>query len=114
VLYEVAEHGPELYHSGGRTYLLSGQDGHVTPAANGRASAGSASGAPLIVNITNTQGDKVQATAQESRGPGGARQLDIMIESIKQSIANDINRGQGAVPAALGNRYSLNKGQNLG
>lgn len=115
-MYEVAERGPELYQSGGRTYLLSGKDGYVTPAAGGSAgapTASAASGGGLVVNITNTQGDKVQASAQQSRSPGGGPQLDVIIESIKKSIASDISRGQGAVPAAIGARYGLNKGQAL-
>ncbi|MGE7136223.1 phage tail tape measure protein [Luteibacter sp. NPDC031894] len=114
-LYEVAERGPELYHSGGRTYLLSGQDGHVTPAGSGSAGgAGVAAGGGLVVNVINNQGDKVQATARESKGPGGGRQLDILIDSIEQKIAGNVARGQGPMSAALGSRYGLNKGQNLG
>jgi lambda family phage tail tape measure protein len=116
-MYEVAERGPELYQSGGRTYLLSGKDGYVTPASGGSSTpaftATAAAGGGIVINVTNTAGEKVQATAQQSRGAGGKTQIDVMIESIKQSIASDISRGQGAVPAAIGARYGLNKGQVL-
>ncbi|URL59625.1 phage tail tape measure protein [Luteibacter flocculans] len=112
-LYEVAEHGPELYQSGGRSYLLSGKDGYVTPAGSSRGATSAGAGGGLIVNITNTQGDKVQATAKESKGPGGARQLDIMIDAVEAKIAGNVSRGQGPLSSALSSRYSLNKGQNI-
>jgi hypothetical protein len=118
-MYEVAEGGrPELYESGGRIYLLSGRDGVVTPATRGGGAASSAAvssgGGGLVVNIINNQGDKVQATATESKGPGGGRQLDILIDSIEQKIAGNVARGQGPMSSALSSRYGLNKGQNLG
>ncbi len=117
-MYEVAERGPELYQSGGRTYLLSGQDGYVTPAGGGgggvaAASSPSAAGG-LVVNIINSQGDKVQASAKESKSAGGGRQLDVFIDSIEQKIAGNVARGQGPMSSALSSRYGLNKGQNLG
>lgn len=115
-MYEVAERGPEIYQSGGRTYLLSGQDGYVSPAGAGGGArvASAAPGGGLVVNIINNQGDKVQASATESKGPGGGRQLDILIDSIEQKIAGNVARGQGPMSSALSSRYGLNKGQNLG
>lgn len=46
-IYEVAENGrPELYQSGGRTYLLSGSDGHVIPASSGTGARANTAGSP--------------------------------------------------------------------
>jgi lambda family phage tail tape measure protein len=113
-LYEVVEHGPELYQSGGRTYLLSGKDGYVTPASSGgRMTASGGSGGLAAVNIYNTQGDKVSATASQSKGPNGMQQLDIVIDSIEKKIAGNVAKGQGPLSSALTSRYNLNKGQNL-
>lgn len=36
-MYEVAENGPELYHRNGRSFLLDGQGGSVTPTGTGAA-----------------------------------------------------------------------------
>ena len=117
-LYEVAEGGaPELYHVGARTYLLSGQNGFVEPAGAGGGRGGAAAGVaagggPMTVNIYNSQSDKVEATAQQSRDKNGLPQIDIMIDSIKKSIASDISQGRGPVTGAIAGRFGLNKGAN--
>jgi hypothetical protein len=35
--------------------------------------------------------------------------LDVFVEQVKSSIANDISRGSGAVPAAMSQTFGLNR-----
>lgn len=119
VLYEVAENGrPEIYRSAGRTFLLGGEDGYVEPAGRAAASsvgAGTLHGTAasgLVVNIYNSQGDKVQASAKQSQGKGGMPQLDIFVDSIEKKIAGNVAKGQGPLNAAMRARYNLNPAVN--
>lgn len=49
-MYEVAERGPELYNENGRSYLLSGQGGSVTPMSGGTSTT---SGGVVINQVFN-------------------------------------------------------------
>ena len=115
-MYEVAEGGrPELYSSGGRTYLLAGQDGHVTPATRGGsalAAGTGSSGGGVQINIVNNQAGQSSASASSRKGSGGQTIIDVVIDAAKKSIASDISKGQGPVTSAISSRFGLNKGVN--
>ena len=66
----------------------------------------------MTVNIYNSQSEKVDATAQQSRDKNGLPQIDIFIDSVKKSIASDISQGRGPVTGAIAGRFGLNKGAN--
>lgn len=63
-------------------------------------------GSNVVVNIIESPGKGGQ---QEQRNEGGTNILTVFVEQIKSAIASDITRGSGAVPAALGNTYGLNR-----
>ena len=112
VLYEVAERGPELYESNGRTYLLSGDDGHVTPAKGGGASGGpSRSGGDVIVNITNNS--QARVTARQGMGADGAMSVDVLIEMADAGIAARIDNGSSKAGAAFARRSGTSMAANL-
>lgn len=112
-LYEVAERGPELYQSGGRTYLLSGRDGYVTPAAAGGGAgyAGGTATGGLVVNITNNTG--AQVTAKQSTGPGGMPTLDVLIDMVDTGLANRVDAGKSRTGNAIARRTGANMANNL-
>lgn len=110
-IYEVAENGrPELYQSGGRTYLLSGSDGHVIPASRGgqagtSASAGSGH-APveLQVVLRNESGQPMQAKQDGQRMDGNK----LVAEFVLQTVASDTAKG-GRTAQAMQQRFGLQR-----
>lgn len=82
-IYEVAEQGPEIYRSGGRTYLLSGQDGHVTKATSGTETAGNAKAPQVTLNIHGVSGQ--EPTVNQSTDAAGNLQLDVMFNQMIDS-----------------------------
>ena len=106
-IYEVAENGrPELYQSGGRTYLLSGSDGHVTPASGGKAAApvaASAGDVEVVINITNN-GQAVQAQQTGKRMDG----KKVMIDLILDAVSGDTAKG-GRTAQAMQQRFGLQR-----
>lgn len=107
-IYEVAENGrPELYQSGGRTYLLSGSDGHVTPAKSQSASAptvaSSAEGVEVVINITNN-GQDVQAQQTGTRMDGKKMMIDLILDTV----SGDTAKG-GRTAQAMQQRFGLQR-----
>jgi lambda family phage tail tape measure protein len=112
MLYEVAEGGrPEIYQSGGRTYLLSGQDGHVTPAGSGSSSIGSGLPGGLTVNIINNAG--VQVTQKQGRGQNGMPSLDFIIDAVDAGMADKIASGRSRTGNAMAQRMGTSMAANL-
>jgi hypothetical protein len=70
-------------------------------------SAAGAGGGTMIVNIIESPGKGGQQDRRQDSN--GTNILDVYVEQIKGSIASDISRGSGAVPAALSNTYGLNR-----
>lgn len=66
----------------------------------------SGGGSNVVVNVVEAPGKGGQ---QQQRNEGGTNIFDIYVEQIKSSIAGDITRGSGAVPAALAGTYGLNR-----
>jgi len=85
--YQVNEQGPELFTTGGRTYLMSGADGgYVTPVTAGTTSAGPA--APRVeVNVINQTGDRVEAQQQGARFDGEKFVVDVVMRRARKDAA---------------------------
>lgn len=67
----------------------------------------SAPTAGVVVNVIEAPGKGGQ---QEQRtDSSGTKFIDVFVEQVKSSIASDISRGSGAVPAAMANTYALNR-----
>lgn len=83
--YQVAENGPEIYSSGGKTYLLSGQgSGYVTP-LNGGQGGGVGSAPPVTVNVINQSRQPVQAEAGAPRFDGTKFVQDIVLSDLRRN-----------------------------
>lgn len=63
-------------------------------------------GSSMVVNIIEAPG---RGGERQQRNEGGVNILDVFVERIKAGIAGDIADGRGAIPAALGNAYGLNR-----
>jgi lambda family phage tail tape measure protein len=60
----------------------------------------------VVVNVIEAPGKGGQ---QQRRSDGGVNVVDVFVEQIKQSVATDIVRGSGQIPAALSWTYGLNR-----
>ena len=49
----------------------------------------------------------VKVRKKRGNAEGGTRVVDVFIDRVKSSIAGDINRGAGPIPAALSGTYGL-------
>jgi phage-related minor tail protein len=81
--------------------LARGADGSL-----GVRASGGGGGSSMVVNVIESPGNGGQ---QNRRTENGVDVLDIMVEKIKSSIAGDISKGSGAVPAAMSRTYGLNR-----
>lgn len=63
-------------------------------------------GGGVVVNIIESPGN---GGKQQQRQEGGVSVVDVFIEQVKNSIAGDITRGSGAVPAAMSRTYGMNR-----
>lgn len=93
-MYEVGERGPELYQSNGRTFMVDGQAGSVTPASSG-SSGGSQ---PINVDITVVvQADGTVNEQQSSSDRSDANELGNQLKSIAVSTIQDEMRPGGLI-----------------
>ena len=100
-LYQVGEGGdPELFKQNGRTYLIPGDTGHVTPASV--LGGGTAGGTDVQVQINNYGSGRVEQREERTRGADG-RELRRMVVDI---MADDI-AGGGRSAAAIRGRFGL-------
>lgn len=74
--------------------------------ANGKLGV-QAGGSGVTVNIIedSSRGGQVQAR----RGENGQNLLDVFVDRVRAAVAGDIASGSGAIPAALGSTYGLNR-----
>ncbi|MBF0453626.1 MAG: phage tail length tape measure family protein [Magnetococcales bacterium] len=114
--YEVAEQGPELLSTGGRHFLMMGnQSGHVSPnpSSSSTASAGSAPSSggeqPALTIKPTVYINAPGVTARTKGGFNGAGEfrLDVIIEQIEEGIGRRIGQGKGLAPT-MEHRYGLN------
>jgi hypothetical protein len=97
-LYEVAEKGPEILESGGRSYLLNGdKSGRVQPLGPGGGKSG------VVVNVNNLPGQ----TARVSEG-GTPESPTINIDILDGMMANAASQPRGQFSRAMQSQYGLN------
>lgn len=90
-LYEVGEGGrPELFQdASGKTYLIPGNDGSVSPITAGATSAGvldTRSGNVRVEVINN--GSPASATATTSTQPDGTQLIKIFMDAVADNVAS--------------------------
>jgi lambda family phage tail tape measure protein len=82
MFYEVAEEGPELLTTGGRTYLMMGNSsGAVTPAGNGSMASG---GQSVRVELINT-GTQQEVTSAVPRFDGEGMVVQIFVRDLQRN-----------------------------
>ena len=86
----VGEKGPELFSPG--------SSGVITP--NNKL------GGEVTVTVNNFTNAK--AEVRETNGPDG-REVEVIIQQAKNSIASDIKEGRGAVPRAMKSSFGLKR-----
>ena len=89
--YRVGEAGPEIYSSGGKNYMIPGENGKVIANDDMSSNGGGFSQDVTIINNANT------SVSTEASKDG--KQLKIFINEV----ANQISNNQGAIPRALRN-----------
>ena len=102
--YQVNENGPELFSTGGKTYLMSGASGgYVTPLTAGQGGGGS--GGNVNINVVNEAGgDGYQATASARKNEGGF-DVDIL---VRKAVSADL-RNNGPIAQQMGNTFGLRR-----
>lgn len=102
-LYEVAEKGPEILESRGKSYLLNGDSsGRVQPLGPG-------SGGRIVVNVNNLPGQ----TARVSEG-GTPDNPSVTIDIIDSMVASAVSQPRSATSRALQSRFGLNAARGAG
>ena len=75
----------------------------VVPKGGGAVAAGGG----VVVNLIESPGNGGKVERRQDNNGGNV--LDVFVEQIKGAIAGDIARGDGAIPAAMGRTYGLNR-----
>ena len=90
--YLIGEKGPEL--------LTMGSSGMVTP--------NHALGGQVTVNVINQGGGNLAVTSQtQRRGQDGSLNIDVVVQQLKDSIADDIGNGSGSIVRSMEGRFGL-------
>jgi phage-related minor tail protein len=106
-IYEVAEGGkPELYQSAGRTYLLSGNDGHVTPARSSAVAGISAGGGINVVIENHTD---VRPQVSHSTGANGQPLIKILMKQVDDRMTQNAANPSSQFGKALSGVYGLRR-----
>lgn len=96
-LYEVAEKGPEILESGGKTYLMNGdQSGRVQPIDAGGNQR-------VVVNVNNLPGQNARVTESSANG-----QQTINIDIIDSMVAASVVNGRSQTSRAIKSQFGLN------
>jgi lambda family phage tail tape measure protein len=89
-----AEEGPEAIMP-----LRRGADGRLGVAASGGTGS-------VEVHVHNN-GTPATAQVKQTQTPGGGLRIDVMLEQIKDSIADDISTGSGGIARSIEGRFGL-------
>lgn len=96
-MYRVGENNqPEIYQSGGASYLISGDRGRVTPMSE----IGSGGGFQQTVNVHNNSGANVSTRTS----PDG-KQMDIIINEIASQVENRRGRFARAMTSGTNTKF---------
>jgi phage-related minor tail protein len=102
---------PTFFANGGNVMGEAGPEGifPLKRGADGKlgVSAEGVGGANVTVNVINN-GDNQARTERRSDGQGGSI-IDVIVERTKASLAGDIGRGSGPLPAVLEGTYGLSR-----
>ncbi|MEN5159687.1 phage tail tape measure protein [Achromobacter spanius] len=103
-LYRVNELGPELYSEGGKTYLMSGENGgYVTPLKNSTAGGGATGGASPSISIqVNVKSDGTEERKGAADNEMGNRLADGVVALVRSEIARSYKPGGAAWNARNG------------
>jgi phage-related minor tail protein len=71
-----------------------------------QAIGGNGGGSNVQVNIINNGNSQVKT---QERQQGNSRIIDVMIEQVKDAVAQDINSGRGSVSSALNKTFQLSR-----
>lgn len=93
---------PKLFANGG----VLGAASAALPLTGGGGSGGAMAASKIIIN--NTVSNQV-ATPVSERMEGNTRITEIMIEAVRDQMADDINSGRGPVPQALQQAFGLSR-----
>lgn len=98
-LQRVNENGPELLDYRGKQYLMNGSsNAQITP--NGKLGGGSGGGVEL--NIQNNVGAATAEVQQTPTADGGMR-IDVILNALKASVADDMTNRRGVIGRAMSN-----------
>lgn len=96
-MYRVGENNqPEIYQSGGASYLISGDRGRVTPMSE----VGSSGGFQQTVNVHNNSGANVSTRTS----PDG-KQMDVIINEIASQVENRRGRFARAMTSGTNTKF---------
>lgn len=98
--YLVGERGPEIVVPKMSGYVLPNQ-ALRSIAASRQTPLALSPPAPTPVRVTVINQTRAESTVQERQGPGGIREIEVL---IADTVAADVTRG-GTVARAIGNRF---------
>jgi hypothetical protein len=108
-IYEVAENGrPELYQSGGRTYLLSGSDGHVIPASSGTSARANTAGSPEVKVVIENHTD-IKPEVKQSTGSNGESIITVLMKHVDDRMTKNASNPSSNFGRALQGTYGLQR-----
>ena len=70
--------------------------------------ASGAGGGGVVVNIHN-YAKGTEATAKQSKGPGGEMQIDVIVEMVEGKMAGRMARGQGSLGRVIEGTYGVQR-----
>ena len=112
-IFPVNERGTELYQEGGKSWLLAGDDGHVTSAEqlaanassrNGTAATSAAPKVSLSVQVNGSQ--QYEASQSSSQQPDGSWLIELVLDELDNRLSGGGSRTNGI----LESKYGLNAG----
>ncbi len=98
-LQRVNENGPELLDYKGKSYLMNGSS-NAQITANSKLGGGMGGG--IEVNIQNNIGPGTAEVQQTPTADGGMR-IDVILNAMKASVADDITNRRGVIGRAMSN-----------
>lgn len=95
-MYPVNELGPELYTEGGKTYLMSGENGYVTPitSQSGTGAGGSSGQNPIVVNVNVASDGSTDVSTNEPGLQQFGKELGAFVDQrYNMLVTKDLSDG---------------------